>query len=114
LIPDEELVNYGVAELIPEFNAAGFSTYHLPIVDQKVASTAQVDALIRWMNTAIENGGKVLLHCVAGLGRSGMVAGAYLRRTGMDDDAAITAVRVARTARAIESGEQEEFIRFFN
>ena len=51
------------------------------------------------------------MHCVGGLGRSGMVAACYLKRAaGLDGRAAIEAVRDARSNRAIETVEQEGFV----
>lgn len=113
LVPDEELAHFGVAELLTAFNNAGFKTYHLPIVDQKTCNPDQAQSLISWMNTALaENDqNKVLIHCVAGLGRSGMMAAAYLKSTGLDTEAAIAGVRSARSSRAIESVEQEDFVK---
>ncbi|WP_200306505.1 dual specificity protein phosphatase family protein, partial [Paracraurococcus ruber] len=55
-------------------------------------------------------GGRVAVHCAAGLGRSGMVAAWVLTGFGMPAAAAIAAVRAARPG-AIETAAQEAFIR---
>lgn len=51
-----------------------------------------------------------MLHCVAGLGRSGMVAASYLTRKGISADAAIALVRQRRSPRAVETAVQEAFV----
>jgi len=54
-------------------------------------------------------GGAVLLHCRAGLGRTGMVAGLVLVGLGMAPAAAVRAVRAARPG-AIETAAQEALV----
>ncbi len=83
----------------------------LAILDQAVPSPEEMRALVRWMQQAIASGGRVLLHCVGGLGRSGTAAACYLVASGMEPDDAIAAVRRARSPRAIESALQERFVR---
>ena len=59
---------------------------------------------------ALQKEEKVLLHCVGGLGRSGLVAASYLKYKGLKSDEAIAAVRKTRGPRAVESKIQEEFV----
>ena len=59
---------------------------------------------------ALRDGGRVLLHCRAGLGRTGMIAARLLVELGTPPDAAIVSVRAARTG-AIETRAQERHVR---
>ena len=68
-------------------------------------------AAVRWMDEGLRAGERVMVHCVGGLGRSGMAAAALLRTRGAEPDAAIEAVRTARSQRALETSIQEQFIR---
>ncbi len=111
LVPQKELEFYGVGNLLAEYAAKGFDAYHLPIPDQGVCTPAEMDAVLDWLESPLADGKKVMIHCVGGLGRSGLLAGSYLKRKGMNGEAAIKAVRAARSPRAIESLAQEEFIR---
>jgi protein-tyrosine phosphatase len=55
-------------------------------------------------------GERILLHCAAGLGRTGTVAARLLMMSGQDADSAIKSVRAARSG-TIESVTQERFLR---
>jgi protein-tyrosine phosphatase/nicotinamidase-related amidase len=113
LVPQEELHRYGVDELLPVCRAAGILVHHLPIVDQKACSQAEMVEALRWMEEGLRAGKKVAAHCVGGIGRSGMAAAAYLRTRGAAADEAMESVRTARSQRAIETAVQEQFIRNF-
>jgi len=52
------------------------------------------------------------VHCSGGIGRSGMVAAAYLISNGFNADDAMKHVR-ARVSGAIETREQENLLRLF-
>ena len=69
--------------------------------------------VIEWVQQALSEKGNVLLHCVGGLGRSGMVAASYLRSKGLPVHQALAEVRSVRSPRAIETREQEEFVARF-
>jgi protein-tyrosine phosphatase/nicotinamidase-related amidase len=113
LVPQEELHRYGVDELLPACRAAGICVHHLPILDQKACSQAEMIEALRWMDEGLRAGEKVTVHCVGGIGRSGMAAAAYLRTRGAAADEAMESVRVARSQRALETAIQEQFIREF-
>jgi protein-tyrosine phosphatase len=79
-------------------------------MDQLVSSEKEMRVLISYLDEKIKQGKKVLLHCVGGLGRSGMAAASYLKYKGMDSGKAIDVVREARGPRAVETKIQEEFV----
>lgn len=110
LITFDEMHEYGVDDLIKEYKIAGLEVYHLPIMDQYICSTEQMVNLIAFIEEKVKNGKKILLHCVGGLGRTGLVAATYLKHLGVDSKTAISEVRKSRSQRAIESKIQETFI----
>jgi len=111
LVTHDELHVYGVEELFNAYQDAGFTVLHQPILDQGICTQEEMTNLINWLDKNLSSGIKVLIHCVGGLGRSGMVAASYLKHKGMEADAAILTIRNARSYRALENSAQEEFVR---
>lgn len=85
--------------------------HHFPVEDFGVPSTRTVESFLELMER--QAGHKILLHCHAGLGRSGTMAALYLRSRGMTGAEAIRLVREKRPG-AIETPEQEEYILRFD
>jgi protein-tyrosine phosphatase/nicotinamidase-related amidase len=111
LLAPDELARYGVESLLSEYAAAGFGLHHLPILDGGVPTPEELTRALGWIEAALAGGGGVLIHCVGGLGRSGTVAACWLRSRGASAEDAIAEVRRVRTPRAIETAEQEAFVR---
>jgi protein-tyrosine phosphatase len=110
LLTPDELSDYGVTTLPEAAREAGFKCYEEALLDQRATTPEQMDRIAHWLDAAFGAGGRVVLHCVAGLGRSGMVAASYLARRGMSPDEAIALVRARRSPRAVETAAQEEFV----
>jgi protein-tyrosine phosphatase/nicotinamidase-related amidase len=110
-LSDEELHAYGADRLLETYNDAGLFTFRLPILDQSVCTKVEMASALAWIDLALARGGLVMVHCVGGLGRSGLVAASHLRNHGLSPGDAIAEVRRARSPRAIESKAQEEFVR---
>lgn len=91
----------------------GLSWFHLPIRDVSIPDFRFYE---RWSGIGprlmgvLMEGGRVVIHCRGGLGRSGIVAALLLIETGMDSREAVDAVREARPG-AIETIQQEAFVR---
>jgi ADP-ribosyl-[dinitrogen reductase] hydrolase len=101
-----------VPDLPERVRAHGMDWLHLPIRDVDIPAApfdalwdaVRADILIR-----LAAGGRVVLHCRGGLGRTGVVAALLLMERGMDADHAILAVRRARPG-AIETEAQEHYV----
>ena len=99
----------GVAHLPEEFERR-FRWQHYPIRDLSAPSDeAEEGSLLGQWFGLVSQGGRILLHCAAGLGRTGTVAARLLMMAGHDADTAIHRVRAARPG-AIESVIQERFL----
>ena len=61
----------------------------------------------------LDRGESVVVTCMGGLGRSGMIAACTLVDAGVASAAAIASVRAARGPRAIETSGQEAFVSAF-
>ena len=86
--------------------------YHLPIADMGVPGKAFFNS---WhahgpdILRTIEQGGRIVVHCAGGLGRSGMIAAKLMTAFDVPPGEAIARVRKLRSG-AIETTEQEQYI----
>ena len=69
---------------------------HLPTPDDAAPSMAHLAEGIAFIESAIDGGGKVYIHCSAGVGRAPTMAAAYLIRRGYGADDALDLIRSAR------------------
>lgn len=72
----------------------------VPVADNHSSATAlsrEFDACYRWIRSAIDGGGRVLIHCLMGISRSSTVTASYLMRNEMIGcSAALAKIRQAR------------------
>lgn len=114
LISNAEFTAYGVNDLLQKYREAGFEVFHSPVKDQSVPTAEQAEQMLSFMKQHVDKQQKVVLHCVGGLGRTGLAAALYLRRfANLSGDAAIERVRAVRSPRAVENSDQEDFVRRF-
>lgn len=90
----------------------GFKYLHLPIPDFTPPSGEQIEAFLRFYNEMEAEGRGTLVHCGAGMGRTGTMLACALVEKGMGAESAIDKVRTERP-HSIETEEQEEAIRAF-
>lgn len=76
-----------------------------PITDFGVPSEQGMQAILRDMQAALDQGGKVYLHCRAGIGRTGTVAATWLVSQGLPPQQALDLL--ARKWQAVDKHAQE-------
>ena len=91
----------------------GLAYLHLPVPDFAPPSTAQVEEFLRFCDEQIREGRAVVVHCRAGMGRTGTMLACYLVHQGMDSEEAIRLVR-ARRPGSIETMSQEAAVHALN
>jgi protein-tyrosine phosphatase/nicotinamidase-related amidase len=111
LLPETELEWAGVPDLSSRAEQAGLIVHHWPIGDQAAPDPEDAAEWLPRLAARLDAGARVVLHCMGGLGRSGLVAACLLRTRGLTADAAVATVRAARGPRAIETPAQLEFVR---
>lgn len=112
LVEAFELEFLQVPDLGECVQASGMVWMHLPIVDMHVPDKAfenlwQIAGLA--LRQRLRRGEKILLHCMGGLGRTGMIAAQLLVELGTDSGVAINLVRQARPG-TIQTISQEAYV----
>lgn len=113
LLEGREFDRLGVATFPQAILATNLAWHHIPIPDMQVPGSA---AMAAWARSGpvildtLRDGGRIALHCAAGLGRTGTVAAKILVSLGVPPDEAIARVRQARPG-TIETAGQEAFVR---
>ncbi|MEP3112349.1 dual specificity protein phosphatase family protein [Nisaea sp.] len=109
----EELSEHGVPHMQDIFLQHALSWTHFPIKDFDIPSDADTkawSALETILAERLKIGGRILIHCRAGFGRSGMIAARLLMACGSTPDDAVDAVRNARPG-TIETPAQLDWAR---
>lgn len=114
LMLESELDRFAIPGIGPAVRKRFMEWHHLPIIDGGVPDAvfeAQWPDVSGRLRSLLEAGNRIFVHCRGGLGRAGLVSGRLLVEMGIDPEVAIAAVRTARSPHAIETVEQENWVR---
>jgi protein-tyrosine phosphatase len=112
LVEAQEFARLGVPDFAEQVARTSLRWLHVPIADMATPGT---DALAAWraqrgaLGDALQRGDRVLVHCAAGLGRTGMLVARLLVDAGLASDEAIARVRRSRPG-TIETAAQARFV----
>jgi protein-tyrosine phosphatase len=113
LVDDAELRRWSDLAIVERGSAAGVLVIRHPIPDGRApASTAEMNVILREIREGRARG-DVAVACMGGVGRTGTVAACALVEGGMTPEEAIATVRAVRHPTAVETAEQERFVRSF-
>jgi protein-tyrosine phosphatase len=82
-----------------------------PIHDLNAPTLEGATPLLDDLVARIERGEHLLMHCAAGIGRTGTIAACILVRLGMDIDAALALLREVRPGAGPEVGTQLDLVK---
>ncbi|NKB69947.1 MAG: protein phosphatase [Candidatus Latescibacteria bacterium] len=89
--------------------AKGLRYLHIPIADMCPPTLDDVFAFIEFAGEAAKEKRKILVHCGAGMGRTGTMLACYLVNDGFDAGRAIEQTRRQRPG-SVETEEQEQLV----
>lgn len=81
---------------LKEYVEAGFDTHHFPVEDFTAPTLDQTADACDIIETSIAGGGRVLVHCNAGIGRTGTLLACFLAHQGVEPEAAVRRIRTER------------------
>ncbi|MGA8150064.1 MAG: dual specificity protein phosphatase family protein [Terriglobales bacterium] len=111
LLTSDEEASLELRHEAEAFRAQGMDFLSLPIPDRQVPSSeTEIAATLEKLSAKLSSGGKVVIHCRQGVGRSGLVAACLLITKGFDPRAAVDQVGTARGVSVPETTEQRQWI----
>ncbi len=93
-------------------NDAGLMVFHVPIEDMEAPTQEQLDHCVSAIARAHVHQMPVVVHCTAGLGRSGVILACYFVTKGLTASNAIAKVRRLRPG-SIETEEQADAVAIY-
>lgn len=111
LMEEHELSSYCVEDIGVNAEQSGLTWLHLPIRDMSAPDEAFMKIWpekSRYLISIFEKDQNAVIHCLGGLGRTGVIAVMLLADMGISSNEALDLVRSARTG-TVETREQEEF-----
>jgi len=94
------------SKVLEEF---GLRFFHLPVKDFGVSTVEETAAAVGFVRAEIGRGGRVVVHCDAGYGRTGTFLACCLVANGCEAHEAIARIRNLRPG-SVETYEQETFV----
>ena len=112
LVEENELTHLGAKHLFKELNKNNIKWIHFELINFGIPNLNQYDELnshIKTISQRILNGDNIYIHCMAGLGRTGMIAALILTKLGLSAQQSIKVIRDNRPG-SIETEAQENFV----
>lgn len=106
------VVNMRIEKDDAQFNLDLPNYLHLPTVDDEAPSIEHLEQGVAFIREVIQGGGKVYIHCGAGVGRAPTMAAAYLMADGYSLEEALQKIRRVRPFITITPPQQRQLINY--
>ena len=114
LLDSDEIADLGIISFSTLLMDSGFHWIHCPIRDRSTFSDQKrIRTLLEDIKKTLKPNNSVVIHCHAGLGRTGLLAATFLVSMGLAAESAIETIRETRPG-SIETIEQEKYIKEWN
>ena len=110
LLERHEVRELGLTDAPALCAANGMAFTSFPIADRGLPASPGVFALVRDIGARIADGAHTVIHCRAGIGRTGLLAAAVLVRHGHTPEAAFKLVSSARGVQVPDTPEQVDWV----
>jgi atypical dual specificity phosphatase len=111
LVEEREIVDHWPFYVFWLQGHRGHDAVWFPIHDLNAPTLEGATPLLDDLVARIERGEHLLMHCAAGIGRTGTIAACILVRLGMDIDAALALLREVRPGAGPEVGTQLDLVK---
>ena len=114
LLDSDEIADLGIISFSTLLMDSGLHWIHCPIRDRSTCSDQKrIRTLLEDIKKVLKPNDSVVIHCHAGLGRTGLLAATFLVSMGLAAESAIKTIRETRPG-SIETIEQEKYIKEWN
>lgn len=101
-------IGLGLEEKLCIKNAIEYCSF--PIADRGLPDTSKASLLAEELYQDIRSGKHIVIHCRAGIGRTGIMAGAILVKSGLSAKEAFALISSARGVQVPDTEEQEHWL----
>lgn len=108
LVEVHEYARHNAARLQQDLAELGIAQISFPIRDFGTPDNRHWPAMSHRLHAALQSGDRVLIHCLAGCGRTGMIALRLMVEAGENPDAALARLREVRPC-AVETKAQHRW-----
>lgn len=110
LMEPAEMERLGLDEEEKWCLSEGIKYENFPITDHSITSLSDVKPLAKRLLQEVRSGEHLVVHCFAGIGRTGMICCCILMENGLPAEEAIALTSEKRQLKVPETREQTEFV----
>lgn len=111
LLEPQEQYTLGLTKQADYCQLQGINYLNFPIPDRGLPNTAKAITLAKQLYDEIKDGKHWIIHCRAGIGRTGIIAGAVLVTAGLSTELALQTISQARSVQVPDTDKQVAWLK---